>query len=187
MDYLEANNNSTYSINQMMQLINSNIIVKKITDTNLDPCGKSVLSKLKNLRQNDVASILRRFGDVNSIFNLNFSTDYPNDPNALASTNWVLDTNSNTIPYNYLIKIRPEETQISTELAIAGSLLHEIIHAYFLSLIDDCIQANNCTTLQTFPELWNYYVANQTGNPTNSISQHNQIALSYVNIIKLSC
>lgn len=183
VDYLEANNSSTNSINQMIQLINSNIIVKKITDTNLDPCGKSVLTKLKNLRQNDIASILRRFGDVNSIFNLNFSTDYPNDPNALASTNWILDTNSNTIAYNYLIKIRPEETQISTELAIAGTLLHEIIHAYFLSLIDDCIQANNCTTLQTFPELWNYYVANQTGNPTNGISQHNQIALSYVNIM----
>lgn len=183
VDYLEANNSSINSINQMLQLINSNIIVKKITDTNLDPCGKSVLTKLKNLRQNDIASILRRFGDVNSIFNLNFSTAYPNDPNALASTNWVLDSNSNTIAYNYLIKIRPEETQISTELAIAGSLLHEIIHAYFLSLIDDCIQANNCTTLQTFPELWNYYVANQTGNPTNGISQHNQIALSYVNIM----
>ncbi|MFC4739955.1 hypothetical protein ACFO3U_08105 [Flavobacterium ponti] len=175
----------TYNLTnqQSKNYINSNIIVSKIIDTNLDACGKSVLTKLKNLNQNDISLILRRFGNVNSTFNLTFTTDYPADPNDLASTNWVLDSNSNTIPYNYIIKIRTEETQISTELAIAGSLLHEIIHAYFLSLIDDCVQASNCTTLQTFPELWNFYVANQTGSPTNGISQHNQIAMSYVNIM----
>ena len=159
------------------------IVEKQIKDNNLDPCAKSLLNKLKNLSQSDISFILNKLG-VNSTYTLNIITDYPSDPNALASTNWNTNTSGSIIPYNYNIKIRPDYTSIGTDLAIAGTMLHEIIHAYFLSLIDDCNQTSNCTLLQNFPDLWNFYVANQNnGVYTNGISQHNQIALSYVNAL----
>lgn len=162
------------------------IIEEQIKDNNLDPCAKSLLNKLKNLSQSDISFILNKLG-VNSTYTLNIITDYPADPNALASTNWNTNASGNIIPYNYNIKIRPDYTSLGTDLAIAGTILHEIIHAYFLSLIDDCTQTSNCTLLQNFPDLWNFYVANQNnGVYTNGISQHNQLAQSYVNALGAS-
>jgi len=198
-NYLIANNFSTQSrnfINELVTFCNNNlnneeskkhivanIIEKQITDSNLDPCGKSVLNKLKNLQQSDIAKILTKLGS-NSVYNLTISSANPVDPTALGETNWAIDTSGYVIQYNYLMTIHPAQTAGSSDLAIACTLLHEIVHAYFLSLIDDCSQTSNCTQLQSFQDLWNFYVANQnSGIYTNNVSQHNQIANSYVNIL----
>lgn len=180
IEYCRINN---LNENDCLNYINSSIIEKKINVTNLDPCGQSIFNRLKVLEQNDVAAILRKLGDVKSDYNLTILNGIPTDPNSLASTNWELSPLQEIISYNYKIKVRSEHTQISTDLALASTILHEIIHAYFLSILDDCIVANNCTVLQSYPDLWNFYVANKTGNFTNGLSQHNQIANSYVNIM----
>lgn len=163
--------------------INPFIIEKNINDSQLDPCGQSILNRLKSLQQNGIASILAKLGSSTN-YNLSISTGYPIDPNAFAATSWNVDQLGNDIPYSYYTNIRPEETAVSSDLAIAGTLLHEIVHAYFLSLIDDCHQTSNCAQLQSFQDLWNFYVANQNnGTYTDILSQHEQIANSYVNIM----
>jgi hypothetical protein len=144
INYITLNNFSSQSqdfikecINQIIQnpslysSITPFLIEKQIDDSQLDPCGQSVLNRLKNLQQNDIATILSRLGNTNSIYQLSISTGFPTDPNALAATNWNFNSSGNEIPYNYNILIRPEETATSSDLAIAGSLLHEIIHSYF--------------------------------------------------------
>ena len=159
------------------------LIEKKIDDTQLNPCPKNILSKIKNLNQNDFAKIIARLGGTDSKYSLKVKSENPTYPLDYATTNW--ETNDGFInPYNYIIKIRPSYENTSTTLGLASTILHEFVHAYFLSLIDDCYQSNNCSLLQTFPELWNFYVAHQNGGIlTDPISQHEQIALSYVDII----
>lgn len=51
-------------------------------------------------------------------------------------------------------------------------------------MIDDCNQNGSCQNLQSFPDLWNFYVAYKNGGVfTNGIAQHNQMANSFVNIM----
>ena len=89
-----------------------------------------------------------------------------------------------TSAYNYKIYISTDYED-KTKLMIACLQLHELVHAYFFSLIDDCyLQNNNCNLLTTFPELWEYYVSvcdNQY--PSNPIAHHEQIANKYINAI----
>lgn len=163
------------------------LIEKNIDDTQLDPCAKSILNRLKNNTNNDIATMLLKLGNPSSLYNLHMKSIYPIDPNAWAITYWDLDTSSQIIPYNYTIKIRPDFTSISTDLAIAGSMLHEITRAYFLSLIDDCNQTGNCSALASYPELWNFYFSTQNNNngtnQTDLLSQHTQLANSFVKSI----
>lgn len=160
------------------------LIVNGIIDTNLDACGKSILNKLKNTSNFNIAHILAKLGNNKSVYTVNIASVAPSTPNALGSTNWIYTNSNQIVPYNYIIKILPLETQFSTNLAIAGTMLHEIVHAYFLSLIDDCNQEGSCADLQTFPLLWNFYVENiNAPQGTASAAQHQQMATSYVDFM----
>lgn len=170
--------------NDEIKSITPFLIVKRINDINLDPCGKSILNKLRNLSQTNLGSIIERFGGTNSSYILNISSGLTINPNVFGTTNWVINSSGIVVHNNYNITVRPEITQNSTDIAIAGTILHEFIHAYFLSLIDDCYLANNCSLLQSFPEIWNFYVINNpTGTLTDLNTQHAEIANLYVNII----
>lgn len=174
----------TAPVLDVRQDVIAEIIEERINDNQLDDCGKDILNKLKNLTQNDISTIMSKLGETNSIYNLNIMSETPLTENALAATDWSRNLEGEIIPYNYTIKIIPHETMVSTNLAIAGTMLHEIVHAYFLSLIDDCNQTGNCTQLATFPELWNFYFSTKNHNlNTDNASQHNQLAQSYVKII----
>lgn len=159
------------------------LIEKDINDSELYPCSKNILNKLKNLNQNDFANIIARLGNTDSKYSLKIKSVNPTNPLHVATTNWET-ANGFIIPFKYIMKIRPSYESTATTLSLTSTILHEFVHAYFLSLIDDCHQSNNCDLLQTFPELWNYYVAHQnSGVVTDPVTQHEQIALSYVNII----
>jgi len=43
-------------------MVNAARIEKQIDDTELDPCTKEVVNKLKNLTQNDIANMFEKFG-----------------------------------------------------------------------------------------------------------------------------
>jgi len=164
----------------------SEIFEERINGEGLDDCGKAVLDRLKNLTQNDIAKIISKLGGANTPYNLDIVSARPDNEDSIAGTNWKRNAQGGILPYNYIIKVIPAETMRSTDLAIAGTILHEIVHAYFLSLIDDCNQTGNCAPLSTFPELWNYYFSIKNPSPspfTDGISQHNQLAYSYVKII----
>ena len=155
------------------------LIEDQIND-NMNPCGNSVLNKLKVLGQSDIVRILTRFGSKDSYYKLTYNQIIPTD--ALGSANWT-DPISPPAPYDYSIKIHPNVIAASTEISIAQLILHETVHAYFLSLIDDCRIANNCAILETFPEVWNYYVAQKNGVLTANSAQHAAMATVYVDII----
>ncbi len=195
LDYLKKNPNeeefSKELINECIaenldeenakSFIIASIIEDKIDDSLLDECTKGILDKLKNLQQNDIVKIITKLGNVDSLYKVKIISvaDSELNWNELAVTNWQTE-NGSAVPYNYSIKIKNSFTSVGTDLGIASTILHELVHAYFLSLIDDCHYQNNCEQLQAFPEVWNYYVQHTS---TNGGSQHEQLAQSYVNIL----
>jgi hypothetical protein len=63
-------------------------------DSELDPCTKGVLDKLKLLSQNDIASIFEKFGlPTNSTYNLKIISGITNSPVALADTRKISKSN----------------------------------------------------------------------------------------------
>lgn len=127
--------------------------------------------------------MMQRFDHVKAPYNITFSSG-PTPDGTNATTNWVPNAGGFITPYNYNIVINSNVTSQATEIAIATSLLHELIHAYFLSIIDDCMQSGNCTQLQQFIETYQYFENTHTGVvPTDNIPQHNDMANFYVNTI----
>jgi hypothetical protein len=196
--YLIQNNFSNLSVAFMNQCITRMkadpiftsikpfLIEKGIDDSNLDPCSKAVLNALKNSQNNDVAAIIAKLGNPKSVYKTNIINE--NLSTAAYGSGETIWTNQTTyIPYDYTVKINTNLVAQGTQLMIYATMLHEIIHAYFLSLIDDCYASNSgCQPLRDIPYVWNQYVSFMNGNTnlsTTSISQHNQIASSYVNII----
>lgn len=162
------------------------MIENHINDIDLSPCSKNILDRLKNLEQSDIKKIMEKF---------NATKDYEVDIRAVdenlgintqALTNWFGGTGSSRVPYNYWIKIKNDYLNQATDLSVASTILHEMVHAYFLSLIDDCNIENDCELLQSFPDLWNYYVAHNNQGVAGGISQHNQMAASYVRILAVA-
>ncbi|MCZ8297127.1 MAG: hypothetical protein O9297_07905 [Flavobacterium sp.] len=153
------------------------LIEKQIDATQLDPCSSGVFQQVKNTTNNDFVTLLAKLDANGSVYNTTIKTEtLPNGNTNPAAT-------IRTSAYNYTIYISPEY-EGKTKLFIASLQLHELLHAYFLSLIDDCFIQNNCQLLATFPELWEYYVSvcdNQY--PSNQLSHHEQIANKYVSAI----
>src|SRR5690606_18606770 len=114
------------------------IIENNIDDSELDPCSKQILGELKGLGQNDIALVLAKLDNPVSLYNCKIKSQLPNNPLNLAETNWQQDGQNNAVSYSYLIKIKPTYPIQATRLGIAATLMHELIHSYFLSLIDDC-------------------------------------------------
>lgn len=180
------------------------LIEKKIDDSQLDPCTKEILTQLKGLQSSDIAKILAKLNN-NIIQVPSYNTkivieDPVNSPDAMAQTNWEAVPNPNgpqpgqgvALHFNYLIKIRPSYLNGSmlsnpprkpTQLSIARTLLHEIIHAYFDSMFDDCYINNNCTEIKQFPELWNAFTVWKNGGIVPQNAQHLTIAKEFTNIL----
>jgi plasmid maintenance system antidote protein VapI len=184
------------------------LIEKGIDDSALDACTKGILNKLKNLQQIDIAKMLAKLDNTTIVHKPNYNT-------TISSQNQINSTNSNVYaqtnfdvsppfpsniqsPFNYHIDISPSYLDGSllttnttppkkpTELSIARTLLHEIIHAYFDSLYDDCYYNNNCTTIKQFPDLWSDYEHHYLQLPNTTIvtdPQHLTIANNFVKVL----
>ncbi|UPQ78074.1 SprT-like domain-containing protein [Flavobacterium azooxidireducens] len=184
IDYVRTNFTNQ---NDALDYVISEIIVAQIDDSELDECTKGILNQLKNAENNCVSQMIRKLNE--SIPNSSKHTyktiikveapSLVNGQPAAGTANWQL-LNGNPNPYNYIIKINPILVNNGTQLGIASTLLHEIIHVYFLSLIDDCHYKNECEQLEEFPYVWNYYL--ETCG-YNGYSQHMQMATDYVSIV----
>ncbi len=154
----------------------ANTIEKNIDDSLLNPCSKGVCEKIKNTTNCDFAYILLKLG-AKSIYNTTIVSQVPPSGKP-AQTIW----NS---PYNYTIYISTDYPD-KTKLFIATLMLHEMVHAYFMSLFDDFHNANpsNPNAYNDFAYLFNYYV---TKNHPLSIdaadAQHQQMATDYADAI----
>ena len=158
--------------------MNPFLIEKNIDDSALTPCLKDIVSKIKNSQQQDLAAIMGKLGGTNKPYNVKIKLNSSLPAISRAETSFI-------DPYNYQIDISTQYLSNATDLALTTTIIHELIHAYFLSLVDDHFLSINSANLKSFPILWNYYVNNfvpQQGN----VNHHNQIAESYINIIAAS-
>ncbi|WP_298151765.1 SprT-like domain-containing protein [Flavobacterium sp.] len=166
---------------ELYQSINPFLIEKNIDDSELDPCAQEIISQLKNLQQTDISKIITRLGNPDSAYKIKMIAD-PLVENTFGFTNWSKPPEVSMIKsYFYTIKLQKNMLDHGTKLGIATTILHEMVHAYFLSLYDDYIE-NHDETINNFPYLWDVYVANFSVSGT-ALAQHNQMATTYVDSI----
>lgn len=155
------------------------IIEKQIDDTNLDPCTKGILNKLK--QNHAIAKIIARFDNPQTPFTINFS-QIPNliNPQTNSSVYGLFSGTNQNYNYNIQLNANNFNNNGATSIGKAATIIHEIIHA----LIGSVIQYNG-TPLNTdninFPEVWNSYLNIETGSSTPE--DHTFMGNNYVNII----
>ena len=166
-------NGETTDFQEALDVVISTIIEDEIVDDNLDDCSKGILNELKALQSTDIAEIIKRFGDLNAPYDWEIKTGTPTNPNHAAETNWVLDSNGQGIANDYLTLIKPTYVNQATKIATARTILHEMLHAYILSHIDD-VQNENTSDFIEFRELWKMIQKDLTGFNNNPEPVHHE-------------
>lgn len=147
-------------------------IEDRINDSNLDSCPKGVLNKLKNTTNCDLSNVFTKLG-TNNIYNVNIQS----------GNSGVLPANTIRNSLNsYTVTISNDRYTSSTELFKASNILHEVIHAFFMSLVDDYTASQNPNVFNEFPTLFQKFVDTKyLGSKEDS--HHEEMANSYVNAI----
>ena len=164
-------------------LLRGNMIEDDIIDNNLEPCTKSILNDLKSLEQNDIARIIARFGSPSSKYDWEVKTGTPTNPINAAETDWNRDSNSDAIPFEYETKVKLSYINQATEISIVRTILHEMLHTYILSLVDDSTIPPGSIDIYNFPLLWNALVDNTYNNNPNLL-HHEIISRHFIDPIK---
>lgn len=160
-------------------------IEDKIDDSKLDPCTKGVVDKLKGLTQSDIADMIKRFSPSGSIFNINMSTEEIINPIIWAQSTKINGSNTDiNIVFDNDYIYGTGNSNPPTDLSVATTMAHEIIHAYLISLLEEnktCGASGICD----FPTIYDAYVQEQiTKNPQILPDAHHElIASDYVNAI----
>ena len=162
------------------------LIEKNIDDSQLDPCSKGVFQQVKTTTNCDFANVLAKLNANNTDYNTTMITAHNNDNNGNQ-----VDSPANTIknsPYNYTIYVNPNYAG-KTKLFIASLMFHEIIHAYFLSIVDD-YKANpnnnqNLYNLNSFASIFQAYCDKKypPASGTAANIHHLEMANHYVDAI----
>jgi hypothetical protein len=144
------------------------VIEDQIDDSKLDPCPKEVMQQLKNTTNSDIVNVLKKLG-ASSIYTVNMVME----PAATYAETQRISKN------NYVIRVDRTSSTDGTKLFKATALVHEVIHAYFLSIVDD-YNYNYPTNapMADFPELFEAYVKKTYPNPSDA--QHKEMADKYV-------
>ncbi len=128
------------------------LVEKQINDNQLNPCPKGVFQEIKNTSNSDLVKVLTKLGDNKSVYNTTLLS-------SIAPSGAPAQTirNSN---FNYSIYISTDYVG-KTKLFIAANLFHELIHAYFLSIVDDYNSNPNNNqyyyNMESFPSLFQAY------------------------------
>jgi hypothetical protein len=150
-------------------------IEDQIDNSKLDPCPKAIMDQLKNTTNSDITKILTKLG-ANSIYTVDMKMGAMQKPGDFAETTTISKN-------NYLITVTQNDFTSATKLFKATALLHETIHAYMLSVIEDYNTYPNNAPFANFPELFNIYVS-KINNVTNAVyAQHEDMANKYVDAI----
>jgi hypothetical protein len=176
-------NGETTDFQEALDIIISTIIEDEIVDDNLDDCSKGILNELKTLQSTDIAEIIKRFGDLNAPYDWEIKTGTPPvNSNNSAETDWKRDLNGVAIDYDYLTFINPTYKNQATKIGVARVILHEMIHAYLISLVDDTTITGS-SDVTNFPLLWNALVTNTYNNNPNQL-QHEIIGRRFIEPLK---
>lgn len=171
-------------------LTNAQITKKNINSDKLDLCTKSVLDKLKNLKQSDIADMISKFDSNSSILTINFKTGVVTNSNNDAETVAISNFNYNiTLNERYTNGVLEGEINSPpTTLSLATTLTHEIIHAYLLSVVDE-YKVLGTSKICDFPTIYDAYITQKipAGSSQAKVdAQHELIATKYVNSIASS-
>lgn len=168
-------------------------IQKNINSDKLDPCTKAVLEKLKNAKQDNIAIMLARFNPSGSLFNLNMMTGQVpnNNPNIWAQTIPVAGSNTDIImTFNQDYINGKNNSSPPTDLSVATTMAHEIIHAYLISQIQEFKSCGAPGVICDFPTVYDAYVdlliKKDVNNTYTQDKHHELIANSYVFAIALA-
>lgn len=135
----------------------------------LEPCPKAVMSQLVKTSGCQIAQVLNKLNADFSKYNVNIISGYNGNP---AST-------IRTDAFNYKITVSNGYTT-ATKLFRASNLLHEMVHAYFMSLKDDL--SANTAVFNDFPVLFQAFVNNKYPGSTFD-AHHEEMANLYINAI----
>lgn len=135
----------------------------------------------------DIAAMLRRFNADGSIFTIHMSTGSfkDNESNLWANTKPVpgsrIDIN---MFFNQDYINGNNNPNPPTDLSVATTMAHEIIHAYLISLLEQN-KANGATEIYDFPTVYEAYVQYQITNDKSILpaAHHELIAEKYVKTI----
>ena len=159
-------------------------IEDQIDDSKLDPCTKAILNKLKNSTQSDIAAMLTHFAPVGSIFNINMAIGQvkDNNPNFWAQTQKVTGSSTDiNMVLNQDYINGTGNINRPTDLSIATTMAHEVIHAYLISLLEQNL-ASGSSAIYDFATVYEAYVQQQITNDKSILpdAHHELIASNYV-------
>jgi hypothetical protein len=162
-------------------LTDAEVIEDYIYDTDLDPCPKEALTQLKNASNCDIANMLTKLG-TNSIYTLNIVSGVPKDGSPAITTR-----TDPKVRFNYTTTIN-ENYEDATSLFRASNILHELAHAFFMSLKDDKDTGGGSTVYGEFPALFQVYCDSKyPPNKTEAANAHHEeMANKYVDAIASS-
>lgn len=152
-------------------------IEEQINDSQLDPCTKAIMEKLKNLKICDIAQILTKLNTKGSLYNTTIKSE-------VAPSGKPAQSMYNSL-HNYTIYISTDYED-KTKLFIAGSILHEMVHTYFMSLYDDYYSSNppNTNIYKDYASLFHHYVTLKNPKSIDPADvHHQQIATDFVDAI----
>lgn len=116
---------------------------------------------------------------INKIIDLKVKTEVTNNGRPAQTVRTNLSSK-----YQYTIRVSPDYTS-STSLFRASNILHELTHAYFLSLIDEYSSTNNLLVFADTPELFQAYCDKNYPPQPNQLENlhHEEMAKKYVKAI----
>lgn len=150
------------------------LIEKNIDDTQLNPCLKGIVEQLKMATNSDIANVMAKL-DATNEYNLTMKMGTVGIGN-YAET---IKVSKN----NYLTTFTQDTYTSTTKLYRATALLHETIHAYMLSVVDDYDTYPTNAPFTNFPELFKIYVSKINKVDTALYAQHEDMANKYVDAI----
>lgn len=161
------------------ELATNEVIAKtiedQIDDSKLDPCPKAIMDQLKNTTNSDITKILTKLG-ANSIYTLDM---------VMGPTKQGYAQTQKISQNNYVITVANDRYTNSTQLFRAASLVHEIIHTYYLSVVDDNNSPSTNLSLNNFSALYQAYEQKKyPGGVT--VAQHDQMVKDYVDSMALA-
>jgi len=157
-------------------------IETQINTPNLDPCTTSILDDLKDINAVDIKNVILRFDSPDVTYFWAINNGVPTNPASSGETTWFTTSGGEAIPYNYLTLINPNYINNATKIGIARLLLHELLHAYMLSHIDDVVSGQTGNITQ-FVALWNSIRNNLYGGDLEA-QQHEFMAQKFLTPLK---
>jgi hypothetical protein len=151
------------------------LIEKNIDDTQLNPCLKGIMEQLKMATNSDIANVMAKL-DATNEYNLTMKMGTMTRPINYAET---IKVSKN----NYQTTVTQDTYTSASKLYRATILLHETIHAYMLSVVDDYNTYPTNTPFTDFPELFKIYVSKINKVDNAEIAQHEDMANKYVDAI----